>query len=433
MTSSFLSQLFTSLSEKGKIFLKTDDLIDRFLPAKTQSLASLTQLLMSRRGEASGVALASEILKRFNVASQNEKRDYLVTLTRDYGIAQEALLKASQDYIAAPTPQKALELHYAAEPKRQEVLRRLNLAPKGTLNLIRMREELFNHLKNIPELQDLDDDFRHLFTSWFNRGFLSLKQIDWQTPANILEKIIKYEAVHAIRDWDDLRARIEPQDRRLFAFFHPQINDEPLIFVEVALTNAMPDNIATLLQKEREETPLEHINTACFYSISNCQEGLRGISFGNFLIKQVVENLSNEIPALKTFVTLSPVPSLKTFIKSEINPLNASIEEKSQLKRMTADFLLNAKNKHQRPQDPVARFHLGNGATLERVNVGADLSEKGLTESHGMMVNYLYNLKTIVENHENFAESGAIAVSSSVLSLLPKDANLLSKIKTIIS
>jgi malonyl-CoA decarboxylase len=413
LSTSFLSNLFTSLSERGRQLLKIDDVIK-----KETSLLSLTQMLISRRGEATGVALATEILARFKASSSGDKLNYLLALARDFGIETAKIQQVAEEFTKDPTPANALKLHAISEPKRQEVLRRLNLAPKGTYNLIKMREEIFPHLNKYPELASLDEDFRHLFSSWFNRGFLTLKQIDWQTPANILEKIIKYEAVHAIRDWDDLRQRIEPQDRRLFAFFHPQINDEPLIFVEVALTDHMPDDISDLLQADREEITLDLVNTACFYSISNCQEGLRGISFGHFLIKQVVENLSSEIPSLKTFVTLSPVPSLRTNLKQEFNPLTATAEEQLRLKRATADFLINQKTNYNRPRDPVARFHLGNGAILERVNFAADLSDKGLRDSYGMMVNYLYSIKSIVENHENFAESGIIAASSQVKSLL---------------
>ena len=209
------------------------------------------------------------------------------------------------------------ELHAAAEPKRQEVIRRLNLAPRGTSKLVRMREELFEHQKKQPVLDVLDEDFTHLFSSWFNPGFLVLMRIDWSTPANILEKIIRYEAVHAIRGWDDLRRRIEPEDRRLFAFFHPQMVDDPLIFVEVALTDYVPDAIEPLLAEGRTPCPPERATTAVFYSISNCQKGLRGVSFGNFLIKHVVEELKRELPKLTTFVTLSPVPGFANWLARE--------------------------------------------------------------------------------------------------------------------
>ena len=187
-------------------------------------------------------------------------------------------------------------LHAAAEPRRQELVRRLNLAPGGTAALVRMREELLKHLRKHPELRRVDADFSHLFGSWFNRGFLVLRHIDWTTPANILEKIIRYEAVHAIGTWDDLRNRLEPADRRCYGFFHPQLVDEPLIFVEVALTEAIPDSVAPLLDLERSPIEADRATTAVFYSISNTQRGLAGVSFGNFLIKQVVEDLKAELP-----------------------------------------------------------------------------------------------------------------------------------------
>jgi malonyl-CoA decarboxylase len=340
-------------------------------------------------------------------------------------------------------------LHDAAEPRSQELIRRLNLAKDGTRALVRMREDLFGLRRELrqeeadPDLIDaadsLDSDFEHLFASWFNRGFLVLRHIDWTTPAHILEKIIRYEAVHEITGWDDLRRRIEPTDRRCFAFFHPALVDEPLIFVEVALTAGIAPAIAPILAHEREPLPLKAATTAIFYSISNCQKGLAGVTFGNFLIKQVVEDLAREIPSLKTFVTLSPVPGFSAWLdrerrsdapqgltRDDVEALRVIDEPDWQTDKAkcetvrkalipaAAAYFLRAKNERGRPLDPVARFHLGNGARLERLNFLGDVSAKGLAQSRGLMVNYLYDLSAIEKNHETYANLGTVAASSAV-------------------
>jgi malonyl-CoA decarboxylase len=289
---------------------------------------------------------------------------------------------------------------------------------------------------SLPGLGAGDSDFSHLFTSWFNRGFLQLRSIDWTTPAHILEKIIRYEAVHAIGDWNVLRNRLAPSDRRCFAFFHPQLADEPLIFVEVALTRSIPDKIGPLLDNKREAIAANDADTAVFYSISNCQSGLRGISFGNFLIKQVVEELRRELPALKNFVTLSPVPGFGRWLKTacvesdttlELDRLrqlleNAGWENNETLTaeihplllRAATHYFLNARTANGRLIDPVARFHLGNGARLERLNYLGDVSAKAMRESHGLMVNYLYKLDDIERNHEAYAERGEVIASANL-------------------
>jgi malonyl-CoA decarboxylase len=276
-----------------------------------------------------------------------------------------------------------------------------------------------------------------------NRGVLVLRRIDWQTPAAILEKIIAYEAVHEIQGWNDLRRRLDPTDRRCFAFFHPSLIDEPLIFVEVALTADIPDNIQTVLgEAPKDCEQVEKPSTAVFYSISNCQDGLRGISFGNFLIKQVVDDLVKENASLKTFVTLSPVPLFADWIArllaAEDTPLidaddraRLSLVSEAEwiytygnevvrplLMRLAAHYFLNAKNKDGYPIDPVARFHLGNGARLERINWQADLSPKGLREAHGLMCNYRYEPRDIERNHEAYQNERFVAASRQVHALL---------------
>ena len=306
-----------------------------------------------------------------------------------------------------------------------------------------MREQLLDALERRDDLEAVDADFVHLFSSWFNRGFLVLRRIDWSTPAIVLEKIIRYEAVHEIRDWDDLRRRIDPPDRRCYAFFHPALVDEPLIFVEVALTDGIASAITPILANKRQTLVPERATTAVFYSISNCQRGLAGVTFGHFLIKQVAEEIAREISRLSTFVTLSPVPGFANWLAGEraienSPALNAEDREKFSLldrpdwwrEAETADVLrepllraagayfLTARTRRGTPVDPVARFHLGNGARLEQIDWLADTSPKGLAQSHGLMVNYLYDLEDIEKNHEAYAQQQAIVASSAVTRLV---------------
>jgi malonyl-CoA decarboxylase len=349
------------------------------------------------------------------------------------------LAQAIDAWRAKANGEDASDLHFASEPRRQELIRRLNRAPGGTGELVSIRSDLLSLMKGNKDLAALDRDVVHLLSSWFNRGFLVLRRIDWSSPANILEKIIRYEAVHEIRDWDDLRRRIDPVDRRCYAFFHPALADEPLIFVEVALTEAIPGAIAPLLAEEREPVPAEKARTAVFYSISNTQRGLGGISFGSFLIKQVVEELRRELPKLDTFVTLSPVPGFMQWVKQADDvplsdedrqlleslgkpgwPDNAELatQLRTVLEPLAAYYFLKARTPKGRLIDSVARFHLGNGARLERINWLGDLSPKGLRESAGVMVNYLYRLDDIEKNHEAYANNGEVIASSAVKKLL---------------
>ena len=308
-----------------------------------------------------------------------------------------------------------------------------------------MRVDLLELIQDHPELTSVNHDFHHLFNSWFNRGFLVLKKIRWDTPASILEKIIEYEAVHKIKSWDDLRSRIEPPDRYCFAFFHPALIDEPLIFVEVALESSIPSSIQSLLEKNRVPVIPEKANTAIFYSISNCQKGLRGVTFGNFLIKQVVEELIRDLPQLKNFVTLSPIPGFRNWLEqvidSDILPLKKqkievlgqlenpewyklnqdSQELKKLLLQLAAEYLLNVRRMNQEPVDSVARFHLGNGARLERINWFGDISETGIEKSAGMMVNYLYDLDQIEKNHEDYLNEQKVIASSEVRKLVSRN------------
>jgi malonyl-CoA decarboxylase len=437
MNKNFLQDLLGSVAEQGR------HLADRLglgpSRAEADSLPVLMEALLTSRGEASGVGLAREIMSRYRRLPLPERRALLATLARAFDAKPAAIRQAYAAYDAAPGPETHQALLAAVEPPRQEVLRRLNLAPGNTHGLVQMREDLLAALPDMPELAALDHDFVHLFASWFNRGFLVLRRIDWSSPAHILEKIIRYEAVHAIESWDDLRRRIEPADRRCFAFFHPSLVDEPLIFVEVALTRDKPAAIEPILAEQRAPVPANEAQAAVFYSISNCQKGLAGISFGNFLIKQVVEELRRELPQLTTFVTLSPVPGFRKWLESELASQNLPLPEaeREALRRfgalapdaarhetppagfeaLLAHYFIEARNRNGRVVDPVARFHLGNGARLDRLNLMADGSPKGWRESYGAMVNYLYDLGAIEENHEKFASQQEVVASPAIIRL----------------
>jgi malonyl-CoA decarboxylase len=430
MNNAFFSDLMASISERGRTLLRRAGSSDGKQDAS--GLIELCEALLSGRGEASGTAMAREVLDRYRHLDDASRLAFFEALVRNYGPDREKLAQAIEAWRAQPSDDDASDLHFASEPRRQELIRRLNRAPGGTSDLL----SLMNGHK---DLAALDRDVAHLLSSWFNRGFLVLRRIDWSTPANILEQIIRYEAVHEIRDWNDLRRRIDPIDRRCYAFFHPALVDEPLIFVEVALTESIPGAIAPLLAEDRPLVPTERARTAVFYSISNTQRGLGGISFGSFLIKQVVEELRRELPKLENFVTLSPVPGFLPWLKQASDvPISDedrvllvhldepdwfdNVELTSQLRAvlepLAAHYFLKARTSKGRLIDSVERFHIGNGARLERIDWLGDLSPKGLRESAGIMVNYLYRLEDIEKNHEAYANQGEIAASSAVKKLL---------------
>ncbi|HMB48388.1 MAG TPA: malonyl-CoA decarboxylase, partial [Afifellaceae bacterium] len=402
--------------------------------ATPDGLIALCETLLSSRGEASGVAIANRVLQGYRSLDDDGRLEFLNLFTGQFGVDLDRARQHAERFMATPTPEIALALHQAAEPRRQELIRRLNRAPGGTAALVAMRSDIIAATKDNLEFRDADRDFQHLFASWFNRGFLVLRRIDWRTPAIVLEKIIQYEAVHEINGWDDLRQRVEAPDRRLYAFFHPSLVDEPLIFVEVALTAELPDAVTGILDPLREMLTPDAASVATFYAISNCQVGLRGVSFGSFLIKQVVEDLKTELPGLKTFTTLSPIPGLRAWLDSDdgynddelIRRLDAAIPEnwpelaaaeQARLREMAADYFIHEKRADGQPIDPVARFHLGNGARLERINVDGDLSANGIERSYGLMVNYVYDLGQIEANHEAYANSAEIATSAQVRKL----------------
>jgi malonyl-CoA decarboxylase len=447
----WLERLWSSIADRGRAYADVPS--DRLPPL--DRARRLAEALLSERGEASGAAVARELHESLLQLAGEDRIAFFRFLAEGFAPDPDRLREAAEAWLAEPSLEAAARLADLAEPPRQELLRRMNMAPGGTAALVGLRQELTGLTRAEPALRVLDADLRHLFASWFNRGFLELRRIDWQTPAAVLEKLIRYEAVHEIQGWDDLRRRLEA-DRRCFAFFHPALPGEPLIFVEVALVKGMAAAVQPLLSRgERPADPRE-ADAAIFYSISNCQEGLRGISFGNFLIKQVVEELKAELPQLATFATLSPVPGFRRWLEREMDAppeeglfraeeaalLTATAgaedaasafraltegewwQEEARREALRGPLLRLAAAYLTRPAtakagiDPVARFHLGNGARLERINPLGNLSSRGMRESFGVMVNYLYDREEIEANHERFVHSGHVARSAAVEALL---------------
>jgi malonyl-CoA decarboxylase len=417
--------------------------------------------LLTVRGEANSIAIATRALDCYRRLGSDAVLSFFEALASEYDPDPDEILRLAQQYAETRSPEALVALGRTADPPRQTLLRRLNLAPGGTATLVRMRARLLERLRTDKSLLAVDADFEALLSSWFNPGFLQLVELHWNTPAQLLEKIIKHEAVHEIDGWPDLRRRLEP-DRRCFAFFHPALPDEPLIFVEVALLEEMPAAIAPLLDRRTDpQLDADRYRVAAFYSISNCQPGLRGVNLGNFLIKRVADRLSAQFPKLRQFCTLSPIPSFAGWLAKvdqlesehvkparlaalqeglaglrerygrDLSPLAAPVEEPKPttpaakqisddrllLCQLCAFYLQHTSASSANGSDPVARFHLNNGARLERINHAADISRKGLKQSHGLMVNYLYDLSQIEANHQKFVD-GRVSTSRAVSSMV---------------
>ena len=378
--------------------------------------------VMSTSGEVSSLVFAEHLLNLIEDLDDNGLKKFLKDLLKNYDIDTKVLLKDVKNYSSNKNTENFEKIRISSEPGWIELFRRLNSSSNGTYRLVKLRERIRS--LNDKDLKTFDLRLLKLFKYWFNPSFLVLEKIDWETPANILEKIIEYEAVHEINSWDDLRARLAPIDRQCFAFFHPLIPNDPLIFVEVALTTGIPKSIQKIINLDRQEIEIEDANTAIFYSISNCHNGLLGISFGNFLIKQVASNLKRELPDLNQFTTFSPLPGFMKWME-EYSPIsferctdkNCSEDE---LTKNAIKYLTHSERDDGMPNDPVSRFHIGNGASLERINLNADTSEKGMTQSYGVMANYLYDLDVVEENHEIFFKNKVVPVSSEIESLKKK-------------
>jgi malonyl-CoA decarboxylase len=412
----------------GSVARRQPGSLPRAAARSARRAISLCHALLSERGEVSGARLAREALTAYESLGESALGFFFDLLVKEFSPDPEEVGRVADAYRQNPSQAGLVRLQRAVEAPRQELFRRLNTAAGGTGVLVEMRRRLLKTLAERPHYAGIDADLAHLLGSWFNRGFLVLQRIDWRTPAMVLEKLIQYEAVHAIQGWPDLRRRLQA-DRRCYAFFHPALPDEPVIFIEVALTRGMSARVQPLLDLDSPVADPASANCAIFYSITNCQEGLRGVSFGNLLIKQVAEDLGREFPRLKTFATLSPIPGFRKWLAAMADgrpglakllvPLDgprwledrsAAAELQRQLVRLCAYYLLHAKHERD-PLDPVARFHLGNGARLEKLNWLGDTSEIGMRRSAGMMVNYVYRLDDLERNHEAYARNRRIIAS----------------------
>ena len=414
------------------------------------SLMKACRHLLSAQGEANSAGLAAQAIEHYQRLPDAAHLTFFQQLATGFNPDPTAVLSAAERYAEAPTAEHLVQLFMVSEPPRQELLRRLNRAPGGTAAIVQVRRALLRALVHHPELAAVEADMLHLLSSWFNPGFLEMQQVDWTSPARLLEKIIQHEAVHAIDGWDDLRRRLQP-DRRCFAFFHPQLPGEPLIFVEVALLEDVPPAIGPLIEKKSEPAPSKRFKVAAFYSISNCQPGLRGVSLGNFLIKRVAERLKTEFPSIKTFCTLSPIPGFVRWLDADQEATAARLKAPARARWEAGrkELKLGQGKMHERLEqqwhpwrtsedeqkallalasiylrefspsadgDAVAKFHLNNGARLQRINWGADLSRNGLRQSCGLMVNYLYDLERVEEYHQRFLD-GEVVHSQAVARL----------------
>ena len=407
LSNSFVSELILNLSKVRLPFQGRGE---------TGDITELCTALIEERSEAGILHLSSRVFMAYEALDQDGRAAFFTHLNNKLDIDADEAANAAKKYADVQSPENYNLLRKSTVSKRFSLFQRLNQVPGGTERLVSMRSELLKLLKSKPELKRTDQDFLFLLRSWFNRGFLVLRNITWDSSAALLEKIIAYEAVHKIHRWNDLRKRLAPDDRRCFAFFHPSMPDEPLIFVEVALTKEIPNSIDAILSDDREPLTQDQFETATFYSISNCQPGLANVSFGNSLIKQVVRNLSEEFPHISNYVTLSPIPKLGEWVKS--NKISGrDFEDDEFLLPLAAQYLLSAKREDNLPYDPVARFHLGNGADVFRINAAANKSAEAQKASFGTMVNYRYDLAKNSQNQIRFANTFSVSASREVKNL----------------
>jgi malonyl-CoA decarboxylase len=402
-------------------------------PAAARRTIAICHALLSARGEISGTHIATELLASYRKLQPPAVDAFFDLLAREFSPDPAKIRRAADAYHDEPCQTNLTTLQRTVESSRPELFRRINAARGGTATLIEMRRDILRGLEANPDWRGVEGDLIHVFKSWFNPGFLELRQIDWATPAFVLEKLIRYEAVHAIQAWEDLRRRLQA-DRRCYAFFHQALPDEPLIFIEIALTHGMSAEVQPLLDRDAAVYDDRSADSAMFYSITNCQEGLRGVSFGNLLIKRVAETLGRELPRLRTFATLSPIPGFRKWLTdraaledaSSQRPLAAIVERlntpnwwrdpalssalKEDVMPLCAAYLLRSKPE-KGALDPVARFHLGNGARIERLNWLGDTSAQGMRQSAGLTVNYVYRLSEVERNHQAYTRDFRIVAS----------------------
>ena len=424
-----LRQIISSIADAGKQLFNKKNIKKNDL----DSILSLCDDLISNKGAAFGITVARDITELYQTLSTDNKILFFKSINEKYRPSFTKVNEAIDVYKNSQNEKTLSDLFKVSEGKRRELFMRMNMAPNGTSIIVSLREDLLKILKENRDLVSLDEDLKHLFKSWFNPGFLKLKKITWDTKAAILEKIIKYERVHHMKDMNELKRRLG-EDRRFFSYFHPALEDEPIIFVQVALTNGLGRSIQEIMKQSSGDE--KKYDTATFYSISNCQEGLSRVTLGNFLIKRVVYEIQEELPHIKNFGTLSPIPgfvdwfsyleeskiknilgNIKNqdvmFLKSKDLKIGDKriIDNKEAIIKLVSHYIVNEKNRDGLPVNDVSRFHLGNGAIVEDVIINANISENGFKRSFGVMVNYLYELKNIEKNHEEYMNKKKVILS----------------------
>ena len=431
-----LKEIISSIADVGqKLFKKTELKKDDL-----ETIISLCDDLISNKGAAFGITVARDITDLYQTLSPENKILFFKKINEKYKPSHTKVTEAIENYQKTQNDKNLYKLFITSEGKRRELFKRMNMAPNGISTIVSLREDLLKTLDENKDLVPLDDDLRELFKSWFNPGFLKLAKITWETKAAVLEKIMKYERVHEIKDMDELKRRLG-EDRRFFSYFHPALEDEPIIFVQVALTNGLGKSIQEIT-KPRSDGDQKY-DTATFYSISNCQEGLSRVTLGNFLIKRVVFEIQEELPNIKHFGTLSPIPGFRDWFSyledvkiknilgdvpiESISFLKSSdlkvgdpriVANKVAITKLVAHYLMNEKNHKQLPINDVCRFHLGNGAIIDDIVINANVSEVGLNRSFGVMVNYLYELKNIEKNHEEYINNKTIIISDKLKKII---------------
>ena len=431
-----LKEIISSIADVGQKLFKKSVVKKNDL----ESIISLCDNLISNKGAAFGITVARDITDLYHTLSPDNKLLFFKKINEKFKPDHNKVNSAIETYKREQNDKNLFKLFITSEGKRRELFRRVNMSPNGISTIVSLREDLLQILNDNKDLKPLDNDLRELFKSWFNPGFLKLTKITWDTKAAVLEKIIQYERVHKIKDMNELKRRLG-EDRRFFSYFHPALDDEPIIFVQVALTNGLGKSIQEIMKPTTGNE--KKYDTATFYSISNCQEGLTRVTLGNFLIKRVVYEIQEELPNIKNFGTLSPIPGFRDWFAtldqgviqnilgkipySTVSFLRSSslkvgdgriVSNKKAIIKLVAHYLMNEKNKKDLPINDVCRFHLGNGAIIEDIVINANVSEVGFNRSFGVMVNYLYELKNIEKNHEDYVNNKNIIISDKLKKLI---------------
>ena len=430
-----LKKILSLIADTGQKLFKKSNIKKN----DSDSIIKLCDELLSNKGMVFGITVARDITNLYQELSQENKLNFFKKINEKYKANSGEVNKAIKIYTQSQNENNLTKLFITAEGNRRELFRRMNIAPNGTAIIVKLREDLLKFLKNNKDLVYLDFDLRHLFKAWFNPGFLKLERITWETKAVILEKIIKYERVHLMKDMNDLKRRLG-EDRRFFSYFHPALEDEPIIFVQVALTKGLGKSIQEIMKPSSDGE--RNYDTATFYSISNCQEGLSRVTLGHFLIKRVIYEVQEELPNIKNFGTLSPIPGfvdwfsyldenkIKTILGKSYNDMSflkspdfkvgdvRVLSNKDNIIKFVAHYLIKEKDAEGFPVGDVTRFHLRNGAMINDIVVNANVSDAGFKRSFGVMVNYLYELDNIEKNHEEFVNKKKVIYSSKLKQFL---------------